>query len=319
MVTFPKLSDSEILARLEPPAERVPMVLDTDAFNELDDQFVIVYALLSERLNAEAIYAAPFFHGRSTSPGDGMEKSYQEILTVLERMDIEPDGLAFRGADRYLPSRTEPVESAAALDLVERAMSSREGPLYVVPIGAPTNVASALLIAPELVRRIVVVWVGGPPHDWSPAGDFNLRQDLAASQVLFDSGVPLVQIPCRYVAENLRTTIHEIEFYVKGRGRIGDYLCEVYRRVAKDRYAGSRVLWDVAGAAWLVNSEWVKTRLVPSPVLTDDLAWGPLDASRHPVRVGCHAARDPIFTDLFSLLERQTPNAQSGASGAENS
>jgi len=279
------------------------MVLDTDAYNELDDQFVVVYALLSPKLNTEAIYAAPFFHGRSSSPGDGMEKSYQEILTLLECMDIASEGLAFRGADRYLPSRDEPVESPAALELVERGMSSRDTPLYVVPIGAPTNIASALLIEPELVRRIVVVWVGGPPHDWSPAGDFNLRQDPAASQILFDSGVPLVQIPCRYVAENLRTTVHEIEFYVKGRGRIGDYLCQVYHRVAKDRYAGSRVLWDMAGAAWLVNAEWVDTQVVPSPVLTDDLAWGPTDRRRHPIRVARHTQRDRIFADFFSLLD----------------
>ncbi|MFC1725309.1 hypothetical protein ACFL4T_06755 [candidate division KSB1 bacterium] len=45
----------------EPPAGRVRMVLDTDTYNEIDDQFAVVYSLISpERLNVEAIYAAPF-------------------------------------------------------------------------------------------------------------------------------------------------------------------------------------------------------------------------------------------------------------------
>ena len=55
------------------------MVLDTDTYNEIDDQFALVYALLCpEKLNVEAVYAALFTNDRSTGPGDGMEKSYEE-------------------------------------------------------------------------------------------------------------------------------------------------------------------------------------------------------------------------------------------------
>jgi inosine-uridine nucleoside N-ribohydrolase len=122
------------------------------------------------------------------------------------------------GSTAYLPSKEHPVESAAARDLVERAGADRDGPLYVVAIGAPTKVSSAILMDPEITRRIVVVWLGGNPHDWPSAGEFNLRQDVPASQVIFDSGVPLVQIPGLDVAEMLRTTLPEIERWVKGRG-----------------------------------------------------------------------------------------------------
>ena len=52
----------------------------------------------------------------------------------------------------------------------------------------------------------MVVWLGGAPHDWPSAREFNLYQDVRASQVLFDSGVPLMQIPTTNVAEHLRTT-----------------------------------------------------------------------------------------------------------------
>ena len=114
-MSFPMLDDCLRLQRLLPPAGApVPMVLDTDTYNEIDDQFALAYALLSrERLGVEAVYAAPFHNSRSSGPEDGMEKSYEEILRVLERMNRAPEGFAFRGSRSYLPSAEEPVASEA--------------------------------------------------------------------------------------------------------------------------------------------------------------------------------------------------------------
>ena len=51
---LPRLTTEQRVQRLEPPAGRVRMVLDTDTYNEIDDQFALVYALLShERLDVE--------------------------------------------------------------------------------------------------------------------------------------------------------------------------------------------------------------------------------------------------------------------------
>ncbi|MBC7239959.1 MAG: nucleoside hydrolase, partial [Chloroflexi bacterium] len=156
MQEFPHLDEKERLALLEPPTEGpIPIVLDTDTYNEIDDQFALVYALLSPKIRLEAVYAAPFFNNRSSSPADGMEKSYEEILRILERLDTPAEGLVFRGSPRYLPSRDEPVVSPAAKDLIAKARAPREGPLYVLAIGAITNVASALLLAPDIITRIV--------------------------------------------------------------------------------------------------------------------------------------------------------------------
>ena len=61
-------------------------------------------------------------------------------------------------------------------------------------IGAITNVAAALLLEPDLVRKIVV-WLWNTHHQPSTM-EFNLMQDPDAARVIFDSGVPFVQIPC---------------------------------------------------------------------------------------------------------------------------
>ena len=72
---YPTFTPSELVAALEPPEGRVRMVLDTDTYNEIDDQFAVVHALTSD-MDVEAIYAAPFHNARSEGPEDGMEKSY---------------------------------------------------------------------------------------------------------------------------------------------------------------------------------------------------------------------------------------------------
>jgi len=144
--SFPKLDEILRLKQLEPPKGKVSMVLDTDTYNEVDDQFALAYAYLSkEKIDLQAVYASPFKNRRAESPGDGMEKSYEEILRLLKMLGKSPDGFAFRGSDRYLENISTPIQSDAAKDLVERALSRNpENPLYVVPVGCITNITSAM-------------------------------------------------------------------------------------------------------------------------------------------------------------------------------
>ena len=194
---------------LRHPEGRVDVVLDTDAFNEIDDQFAISYLVhIPEKADVKAFYAAPFFNSHSTGPGDGMEKSYDEIKKVLVlngREDLTD--CVFRGSDRYLPDEQTPVDSPAARDLADRAMQyTADRPLYVLAIGAITNVASALLMKPEIADRIVIVWLGGNAYWCKDTKEFNMMQDVAAARIIFNAEAALVQLPCRGVVEDLRTT-----------------------------------------------------------------------------------------------------------------
>ena len=71
-------NDLGLLNRLNKPAGPVDVVLDTDTYNEIDDQYALSYLVKSgDKLHLKAVYAAPFFNEKSTGPEDGMEKSYQ--------------------------------------------------------------------------------------------------------------------------------------------------------------------------------------------------------------------------------------------------
>ena len=161
-------ASSSSASSLPAPEGILEAVLDTDTYNEIDDQFALTHALLSpERIDLQAVYAAPIHNYRSESPADGMRRSYDEIERVFDRLQIDPAGRIYRGADHYLPDTRTPVECDAVADLIARAKAPRTGPLYVLAIAAPTNVAAALIAAPEIAQRIVVVWLGGQPLDWT--------------------------------------------------------------------------------------------------------------------------------------------------------
>lgn len=266
------MTKEQFLKNLRVPDKPIDVVLDTDAFNEIDDQFAISYLLLSkEELHTKAIYAAPFLNERSISPQDGMEKSYGEILKLLDLMDVE--GLSvYKGSRDFLKDEKTPVTSPAAHDLVERARGySPEKPLYVVAIGAITNIASALLLAPEIAENIVVVWLGGHSRDFHDTAEFNMEHDYAAARVVMGSEAPFVQLPCFGVVSEFRISGAELEYWLMGKNKLADYLAK--NTVADaERYAKgkpwTRVVWDVTAVAWLLNrgnrfmlSRTVNTRL----------------------------------------------------------
>ncbi len=301
---WPHMPLDVLLDRLTLPREgRLSMVLDTDTYNEVDDQFALAYSLLSpERLDVQAIYAAPFFNDRSSGPEDGMEKSYAEIVRLLGKMGRSPEGFVFKGSKSYLPDMQAPVESPAAKDLVRRAMQRPDGdPLYVAAIGAITNVASALLMEPELVKKIVVVWLGGQPLSYPTASEFNLSQDVFAARVVLDSGVPLLLIPCMGVASHLLATVPELAAYIGGKNPLCDALVELFAAYSPDHFAWAKEIWDVSAVGCLVNPDWVPTVLEPSPLLSQDSFWG-RDPRRHPIRVAYAIQRNPLFKDMYQKL-----------------
>ncbi len=302
-------SDAEMVRRLEKPAGKIDVVLDTDTYNEIDDQFALSYMVRSEeKLEVKAIYAAPFSNHHSEGPADGMERSYQEIQKVLTLLEAEElKKVTYRGSTDYLPNEDEPIISDAAKDLAQRAMQySAENPLYVVSIGAITNIASAILLNPEIIDRIVVVWLGGHALNWPDTEEFNMVQDIAAARIIFGCGVPLVQLPCMGVVSEFATTGPELEYHLKGRNKLCDYLLEHVLDEVTLLDAGkfwSRVIWDVTAVAWLLDGDFMQDYLIHSPIPEYDGKYA-FDDTRHFIRYVYHVNRDRLFGDLFEKLQR---------------
>jgi inosine-uridine nucleoside N-ribohydrolase len=302
---FPNIAESDRIARLAPRPGKIRVVIDTDTFNEIDDQFAIVYALLSgDRMTTEAIYAAPYFNTRSSGPANGMELSYEEILRLLALMGKPHEGFVHKGSTDYVGERLVPQRNDAVTDLIERAMaSSPDDPLYIIALAAITNVASAILLEPRIIERIVLVWLGGHALWWPHTREFNLKQDVPGARVVFDCGVPLVMLPCNGVVSTLSTTIPELDRYVEPAGKLGAFLAGRVRGYHDEagHMAWSKPIWDMAPVAYLIDHHWTPSILTPSPVLNADVTWS-VDGSRHLIRYAQQVDRDAIFRDFFVKL-----------------
>ncbi len=104
------------------------------------------------------------------------------------------------------------------------------------------------------------------------------------------------------VTSHLHTTVPEIEAHVRGRGKIGDYLADIFSEYHHDHFGWSKVLWDLAAVAYLVDPGFVPSNLVHSPILTDQVTWS-FDPSRHLIRSVYYVHRDGIFRDFFRKLD----------------
>lgn len=302
------MTTEERLHNLEVPRGPIDVVLDTDAYNEIDDQFALAYLLRAEeKLRPQAIYAAPFFNANARDPKDGMEKSYTEIQKILRL--AEKNVPVFKGSEGYLPDERTPVLSPAAQDLAERALRySPQAPLYVVAIGAITNIASALLLRPEICENIVVVWLGGHAHHFHSTVEFNMKQDIAAARVVMQSGAPFVQLPCMGVVSAFTVSGPELRLWLSKKNPLADYLAENTIKAAESYAAGrpwTRVIWDVTAVAWLLNEDnrFLLSRVIPLTLPTYDHLYS---TASHELwmRYVYFVNRDVLFKDLIDRLTR---------------
>jgi inosine-uridine nucleoside N-ribohydrolase len=208
-----------------------------------------------------------------------------------------------------LKDEQTPVVSPAALDLVERARQySPEHPLYVVAIGAITNIASALLLDPGIAENIVVVWLGGHALHNPDTQEFNMRQDVAAARVVMGSEAPFVQLPCLGVVSSFRISGPELEFWLKGKNAISEYLAQ-NTITAAERYAAkmawTRCLWDVTAVAWLMNdgNRFMSSKITP-PHLPNYENQYEMQEGGHPMQYIYEIKRDALMTDLLYRLTR---------------
>ena len=302
------MTNEQRLRYLEAPSGNVDVVLDTDAYNEIDDQYAIAYLLRSkEKINVRAICAAPFFKSGVSSAQEGMEKSYDEIQKILSLTGESVP--TFKGAGEYLKDESTPVISDASRKIAELANEySPANPLYVVAIGAITNVASALLLNPEMKERTVVVWLGGNAHHHPGTAEFNMVQDIAAARVVMQSGVPFVQLPCAGVVDRFSISRPELEYWFLGKNELSDYLAKITIAEAEKRKAGkpwTRVIWDVTAIAWLINGPglFMKSKIIPTRVPTYKSVYD-TQYQGYPMAYVYHIYRDALMTDLIDKLTK---------------
>ncbi len=283
-----------------PNYKKIRVIIDTDAACEADDPFAIAHGLMSKKLDVKAIFATQFGGKEST------RRSYEEIQRVLEAMDM--DVPTFMGVEGKLADAEDAELSPAAEFLIQEALKEDDLPLYVLCLGAITNVASAVLACPEIIKKMTVVWIGGQGLDTFIKGhrEFNAGNDVEAANVVLSSGVELWQIP-----NNVYGTMHiglaEIQRRIYPCGKIGKHLFENMINYNISEYAG----WT-AGESWsLGDSPAVGVVLEPNcgsyvyreaPIIEEDTSYR-FEAGRPMIRVYTSINSRFILEDFICKLE----------------
>lgn len=277
------------------------IILDTDTYNEVDDQFALVYAMESrDCVKLLSVNAAPFLNKKVATAKEGMEKSYDEIKRVMELACPGCDIPVWRGSETYLPDKSTPVASEAADNIINTVNNTDEF-VYIVAIGAITNVASALIKCPEIAEKTAVIWLGGVGFGAPYFPEFNMKQDIPAAQAVYDSGVPLVIIPTFGVSSEMITTIPELREYLSGKNRVCTYLFDIVSGYAQYTYAWSKVLWDISNIGLLNVPSAYDIVVRPTPIVCENGRYA-FDDSRHHCIYVRRIKRDPVFADMYTKL-----------------
>ncbi len=283
-----------------PDYKKLRVIIDTDAACEADDPFAIVHALLSKKLDVRAVFAEQFGTPESTL------LSFNEIMTVLDAMDI--DVPVFMGEEGRLSELAPSEISPAAEFLIDEANRDDTHPLFVLCLGALTNVASAIRACPDIASRMTVIWIGGQGYDSFSKDhrEFNSGNDIPAANIVVSSGVEFWQVP-----NNVYGTMHiglaEIQQRIYPFGRIGKHLFENMVNFNMSEHAG----WT-AGESWsLGDSPAVGIALEPNcgqfcyreaPVFEEDTSYR--FESGHPeIRVYTTINSRFILEDFISKLQ----------------
>lgn len=236
-----------------PEYKKIRVIVDTDAACEADDPFAIAHALMSKKLDVKAIFAEHF--GEKGS----VQKSYREIETILECMEL--DVSHFMGEDGPLAKVQGAPLSAAGEFLIQEARKAEERPLFVLCLGAITNVARAMQACPEIKDKMTVVWIGcqNVERPMPDLREFNSGNDIEAANYVLGSGVKLWLLPFG-VYSKMHIGLAEIQRRIAPCGNIGRHLFDQMVAYNNGPYAG----WT-AGESWsLGDSPAVGVALEPN-------------------------------------------------------
>jgi purine nucleosidase len=283
-----------------PESKKVRVIIDTDCKNEADDQYALVHAMMTPKFKISGIIAAHY--GRSGS----MEKSYDEIVRVLDYMEIPGAVPVLKGADRAISSENTPVISEGSELIIREALKDDPSPLYVLFWGPLTDMASAYLCKPEIASKLNVIWIGGAA--WPVGGpEFNLSNDIKAANVVMKSDIPvqMITIPA---FRRVHVSLAELEYRVYPYGKIGKYLFQQlidYNNAVADTNPWTTgegwCLGDSPTIGLLLNDHGYCCETHPAPLFSEDMYYIHGQNNR-PIRVYQEIDARFVLEDFYAKL-----------------
>jgi purine nucleosidase len=282
--------------------EKIRVILDTDANNELDDQHAIAYLLFNgDVFDVEAITV------NRTRAGGGVDQHLAEALRVVRLCGLEGQIPVLLGADKSFEEirgqldRPDFDGAEAVNFIIERAKATDGRRLVLLPVGKLTNIALALEKDPSIIPKVRVVWLGS---NYPKRGEYNKENDVESLNYILETEVEFEIATVRYGAPSgtdaVRATLAEIRQIMPGKGpkvdppvtgrhggeftNFGDYAVSLFENIRLYGDPPSRALFDMAAVAIVKNPAWATAVEMPAPILKGRLGGPPGQSAKdHPV------------------------------------
>lgn len=277
--------------------KKMPVIFDTDANNELDDQHALAYLLFNGNyfdvegvtVNTTGSYAGPSVEYNVRDDFEEAKRVMQLCGDLYEKIPLK---LGANGSFNEIKEHigSTDFDGYEAVDfIIEKAMEKRNRKLVLIPVGKLTNIALALLKEPAIADKIRIVWLGS---NYPEPGEHNQNWDIESMNYILDLEVPFEMVSVRYgepsgtaaVVVSKEQVLHrmpgkgpQVSAMVKGRhgdefNCFGDYSVSLFEHGGAWGEPPGRALFDMAAVAVVKNSDWAETKEIPAPVYLNG-AW----------------------------------------------
>lgn len=301
----------------EEQAAKAVVIFDTDANNELDDQHALAYLLFNaDVFNIGAITV------NATYNGGAIESHYREAERVLKLGAADGIIPLLAGANKNFKGITaawDPVEYDGhdAVDyLLDR---TKKDNCTIIAVGKLTNIALALKKDPSFADRTRIVWLGS---NYPEPGEYNQDNDTIAMNYVLNSKIPFEMVTVRYGkpsgTDAVRVTQSEILSKMPGLGPVlqepvegrhggsftnfGDYSVNLFEHIDYHGDPPSRALFDMVAVALLKQPGWGEKRIIPAPILIDNV-WVERPSNPRNMVIWENFNKDEILKDFYDSMQ----------------
>jgi hypothetical protein len=297
-----------------------PVIFDTDANNELDDQHALAYLLLNDQtFNVLGITTNATFNGGE------IDEHVKEAQRVVDLVGWNDKVQVIKGANGSFEEiratlEEEEFDGYEAVDfIIEEAMKKRKQPLLLLPVGKLTNVALALEKEPAIAKKIRIVWLGA---NYPGPGEYNLVNDTASMNYILKLDVPFEMVTVRYGEPSgtaaVKAKRKDIYVRMPGLGPVvekpvtgrhggtftcfGDYSVDLFRHITHLEDGCFRSLFDMAAVAIVKDPFWAEAKEIPCPLYINDV-WVEQPANGRKITVWENFRTEAIMADFYATLE----------------
>jgi inosine-uridine nucleoside N-ribohydrolase len=306
----------------EKKTEKLRVLFDTDANNELDDQHALAYLLLNR-----AVFDVAGITVNATRGGGNIDNHYAEAERVMKLCGTGNKIPLYKGANTNFDSIRQHIsepdfDGHDAVDfIIAEARKATGKKLVLLPVGKLTNVALALEKEPAIEKNLRVVWLGS---NFPDPGEYNLDNDTSSLNYVLKTNVEFEMVTVSYGrptgTDVVRATQEEINTRMPGKGphittpvtgrhggsftSFGDYSVSLFEHIDYHGNPPSRALFDMAAVAIVKDPSWATKREVPAYLYINN-QWVERPGSSRKITVWENFNRDKIMQDFYSTLEQK--------------